>query len=398
LIRGPAHLAAAAVLAAACGAVGAQSKQDKQDKQDELRELRSRIEAIRKELGAAEGARTEAADALRESETAISEANRSLRDLAAQRDRLRSELARLAAESRAARGSLDERQAQLARALRARYAERDVGALRLVLSGDDPQRIARSLVYHAHLARAQADLIGRTRADLGRLQELEQAAREKASDLAAVEARARAERDALVAQAAERRKVLVRHADQIRKQRRDLESAQRNESRLARLLDALARALPKPAPPRPPQGRPAPGPDAPAVGSFGALKGRLPVPVRGELAGRFGTPQQAGPSSKGIFLRAPTGADVKAVAGGRVVFADWMRGYGNLLILDHGDGYLSIYGNNESVLKRVGDAVHAGEAVATVGATGGNEASGLYFETRFQGRPFDPVPWLQSSR
>jgi septal ring factor EnvC (AmiA/AmiB activator) len=120
--------------------------------------------------------------------------------------------------------------------------------------------------------------------------------------------------------------------------------------------------------------------------------------VRGELAGRFGTPQQAGPSQKGIFLRAAAGADVKAVAGGRVVFADWLRGYGNLLILDHGDGYLTIYGNNESVLRRVGDAVHAGDPVATVGASGGGETSGLYFEARFQGRPFDPVPWLQPSR
>jgi septal ring factor EnvC (AmiA/AmiB activator) len=387
-----ARLLAATALAAAGGAALAQSQQD------DLRELRSRMEALKREIAAAEGAQAEAADALRESEIAISEANRSLRELAAQRERLRAELARLAADSRTARGSLDERQSQLARALRARYVEGDLGAVRLILSGDDPQRIARALVYHAHLARAQAELIERARADLGRLNSLESAAGAKAAELAAVDVRARAERDALVTQAAERRKVMARHADQIRKQRRDLESAQRNEVRLARLVEALARALPKPAPPRTPEARPARGADAPAVGAFGALKGRLPPPVRGELAGRFGTPQQAGPSQKGIFLRAAAGADVKAVAGGRVVFADWLRGYGNLLILDHGDGYLTIYGNNESVLRRVGDAVHAGDPVATVGASGGGETSGLYFEARFQGRPFDPVPWLQPSR
>ena len=112
---------------------------------------------------------------------------------------------------------------------------------------------------------------------------------------------------------------------------------------------------------------------------------------------RFGAQQQAAsPSPKGIFVRAPAGAGVQAVAGGRVVFADWMRGYGNLLIVDHGDDYLSIYGNNEAVLKRVGDAVHAGDVVATVGTSGGNESAGLYFELRHQGRAFDPVPWLQS--
>jgi septal ring factor EnvC (AmiA/AmiB activator) len=97
-----------------------------------------------------------------------------------------------------------------------------------------------------------------------------------------------------------------------------------------------------------------------------------------------------------VFFRAPEGDEVHAVAAGRVVFADWLRGYGNLLILDHGDDYLSVYANNESVLKRVGDAVHAGDAVATVGASGGNESSGLYFELRHQGRAFDPAPWLRS--
>jgi septal ring factor EnvC (AmiA/AmiB activator) len=119
------------------------------------------------------------------------------------------------------------------------------------------------------------------------------------------------------------------------------------------------------------------------------------MPVRGEVANRYGSgTSDRSPSSKGLFFRAPAGTDVRAVAAGRVVFADWMRGYGNLLILDHGDGYLSIYGNNESVLRRVGDQVHAGDAVATVGSSGGNDSSGLYFEARFQGRAFDPLPWL----
>ena len=387
------RLLAATLLAFAGGPVRAQLQQE------ELRELRGRIEALRSELAAAEGAQAGAADTLRASETAISETNRSLRELAAERERLRAELARLAADSRAVEGSLEERQSQLARALRARYIEGDAGALRLILSGEDPNRIARALVYHGHLARAQAEVVERTRADLGRSRSLELATRENAAGLAAVEARARGERDALVAQVAERRKILARDAEQIRRQRRDLEVAQRNESHLARLVEALARAPPKPAPRRNPEARPVPAPDAPAVGSFGALKGRLPLPVRGELAGRFGTPQQAGSglSAKGIFVRAASGTDVRAVATGRVVFADWMRGYGNLLILDHGEGYLTIYGNNESVLKRVGDGVHAGDPVATVGASGGNETSGLYFEVRFQGRPFDPVPWLLSS-
>lgn len=367
-----------------------------QPRDDELRELRGRIEALKMELAAAEGARAEAADALRESETAISEANRALRELGAERDALGKELGRLGGDSRALKATLEARQAQLGRALQARYLDGEGGYLRLILSGDDPQRVARALVYQTYLARAQAELIRETREDLARLAALESGTREKAARLAGVEAKARAERDVLVARAAERRQVLARHADQIRKQRRDLETAQRNEARLAKIVAALSRPAPKPAPRAEERPTRRPGPDVPATGAFGALKGRLPYPVRGELLTRFGASETAAaPSTKGVFIRAPGGADVKAIATGRVVFADWMRGYGNLLIVDHGDGYLSIYGNNESVLRRVGDAVHAGDAVATVGASGGGEASGLYFETRYQGRPFDPVPWLR---
>jgi septal ring factor EnvC (AmiA/AmiB activator) len=379
-------LVLAALLPAVDGGAAAESPSE-----DELKALRGRIERLRKELAASEGARAEAADELRESETAISEANRSLRELAAERDRLRAEAARLTAESRAVRAALDARQSQLARLVQARYVQSDRGMLRALLSGDDPQAISRRLVYETYVSRAQADLIRGAREELARLAGLEAAARAKGAERAAVEARARAEREALRRRAAERREVVARIAGDVRKARRDLDVAQKNEARLARLVQELARAV------RPPPRPGAERPGAPAIGVFGKLKGRLPAPVRGELAVRYGTPQQvASPSPKGVFFRAPEGDEVHAVAAGRVVFADWLRGYGNLLILDHGDDYLSIYANNESVLRRVGDAIHAGDVVATVGASGGNESSGLYFELRHRGRAFDPVPWLKS--
>jgi len=385
LIR-PAACIAFAALAATAGHAPAQNPSA-----DELKALRSRIERLRNDLAASEGARAEAADELRASETAISEANRSLRELAAERDRLRAELARITAESQAVRASLAARRSQLARLVQARYVEHDRGALRSLLSGDDPQAIARRFAYESFVSRAQAALIGEARAELARLAGLEAAARAKGEERAAVEARARAERETLRKTAAERREVLARISGEVSKARRDLAVAQKNEARLARLVEELARVV-RP-PPRPGAARPG----APAAGAFGKLKGRLPAPVRGELAVRYGTPQHAAsPSPKGVFFRAAEGDEVHAVAAGRVVFAEWLRGYGNLLIVDHGDDYLSIYGNNESVLRRVGDAVHAGEAVATVGASGGNESSGLYFELRHQGRPFDPVPWLRS--
>ena len=127
---------------------------------------------------------------------------------------------------------------------------------------------------------------------------------------------------------------------------------------------------------------------------FSSLKGKLKLPVRGELANRFGsTREDSGVSWKGLFIKAAEGADVKSVASGRVVFADWMRGFGNLIIVDHGGGYMSLYGNNQAVLKHEGDEVSAGDTIAAVGNSGGNESNGLYYELRNQSRPFDPLSW-----
>jgi len=117
--------------------------------------------------------------------------------------------------------------------------------------------------------------------------------------------------------------------------------------------------------------------------------------VIGELANRYGSPRaDSGLSWKGLFIAARDGQEVRAVAPGRVVFADWLRGFGNLIILDHRGGYMSLYGNNDSLYREVGDEVKVGDPIAAVGATGGNSQTGLYFELRFQGKPFDPLSWV----
>ncbi|MDP3087686.1 MAG: peptidoglycan DD-metalloendopeptidase family protein, partial [Methylotenera sp.] len=109
---------------------------------------------------------------------------------------------------------------------------------------------------------------------------------------------------------------------------------------------------------------------------------------------RFGASREdSGVSWKGLFIKANEGAEVKSVASGRVVFADWLRGFGNLVIVDHGDGYMSLYGYNQAILKQAGEVVRSGDAIASVGNSGGNEANGVYYELRLQSRPFDPLTW-----
>ncbi|MCG6874709.1 MAG: peptidoglycan DD-metalloendopeptidase family protein [Betaproteobacteria bacterium] len=361
-----------------------------------LEQLRSRIEQAQKDLAAAESAHSEATDQLRESETAISEANRSLRDLAQRQRQARAALRELASDSRKMRDQIEAREEQVGTLVRAHYFTGDQRLLKLLLSGDDPNRIARSLAYYEYVFRAQTALISELRDRMDEIASLEQRSREGAAALAELERQAQAERAKLVATAAERRKVLATISREISGQRRQIQTLQRDEKRLARLVDELAKALrsvPAPPPSSRPRNERVPG--AGDVGPFSRAKGQLRLPVRGELAGRFGAPRQGSSLTwKGVLILAPEGEEVRAVASGRVVFADWMRGFGNLLILDHGENYLTIYGYNEALLKKVGEPVHAGDVIATVGATGGAGTSGLYFEIRHEGKPFDPLTWV----
>lgn len=333
-------------------------------------------------------------DALRDSERAISDANRALRALETEGRGAQAELARLAARQKALEASLGRQQAALGRILAARYAAGAPEAIKIALSGENPSDVARRLHYLAELSRATAQLLRELRAGLAEAAEVRRAAEERGRRLEAIEAQRRADRDKILAERRERRRILDRVSTEIRKSRRQMQTLVVDERRLARLVEEIGRVL---------AARPGAGyarvEKVPELGSlagpFSAQRGKLRLPVRGELIGRYGTPRNQGPAGKnGVFIRAPEGQQVRSVAAGQVVYADWMRGFGNLLIVDHGEAYLSIYANNESLLKQTGDPVAAGEAIATVGASGGNEQSGLYFELRHLGKAFDPLRWV----
>jgi len=360
--------------------------------QAELEALHNRIEALKKNLAGAEENRSEASDALRASEHGVSEANRVLHNIGLQQRSVRTDLVRVDGQARALETNIAAQQGQLGRILAMRYASGQQDYLRLLLSGRDPNQTARDLRYYGYISRAQADFIRALRNNLAGLAQLAREARDKGAELAGLEAQQREGRKELIAQQAERRKVLSRLATQIRSQHREITSLQRDEARLSRLVEELAKVIS----PRPSGRRNEKLPEAGRDASvFAALKGKLRLPARGELINRYGSPRSdSGLSWKGLFIRSASGQEVRAVATGQVVFAEWMRGFGNLLIIDHGQSYLTIYGNNEALLKQVGDTVRAGDAVATVGNSGGNPESGLYFEIRYQGKAFDPLRWV----
>ena len=298
--------------------------------------------------------------------------------------------------------ALDAQQEALGRLLAARAVAGLAGGapdfLRLALSGEDLADAARKLHYLTYVSRDAARMIDTHRAGLAELARLKSDSEDKARELATIEARGRADRAQLLAERREHRRLLERIAGEIRGAKKRIQALVADESRLARLVEEIGKLLA--ARPGAGYGRADSVPDPAAgvefTGLFSSLKGRLRLPVRGELTSRFGGQRTAGTASaKGVFIRAPEGEPVRAVAPGRVVYSDWMRGFGNLLIIDHGESFLSIYGNNESLLKQTGDAVRLGEPLATVGQSGGNEDSGLYFELRHLGKPFDPLSWVK---
>jgi len=347
--------------------------------EENLKALRGRIEKLAEEVRRSELSQRESRDALRDSERAISNANRALARSAAEARQVRAEAGRIRERRDSLHTQISKREAAIERMLVAWSASGAPDALRVVLSGDDPADLGRKLHYLGAISRAAAALVAEQRAALAELERLGGEARLRAERLRAIEQASRAERDKVLAERRERQRVLATLGADIRKNRREIQALKADEARLARVVEALARAA-----------------ASTMAEPFSALRGKLRLPVRGELTGRYGAPRgAAGMVAKGVFIRAPGGQPVRAIARGQVVYADWMRGFGNLLILDHGESYLSIYANNESLLKEPGDAVAPGEPIATTGSSGGNEETGLYFEMRHLGRAFDPLSWVK---
>lgn len=362
--------------------------------QDELDDLRKRISALQQDFDKTSESKSEAADALRESERTISTSNRKLSELALQQTAANRSLEQLHKQSAQLDRDMQDEQALLSKLLYQQYLGGRQEYLKLLLNNHDPNQVARELKYYDYIARSRAVWLKSLRGSLLKLQAVAAETKQKSQEIAALQSEAKLQRQRLEKEKRSRQQTLEKFAKQLKQQRREMGRLQRDENRLTQLVDKLAKMLSHPKtrslahndklPDNTFDGRP-----------FSSLKGKLALPVRGDISNKFGAPR---PDStvlwKGLFLRAAADQSVKAVAAGRVVFADWLRGFGNLLIVDHGNGYMSLYGNNETLLKQVGDTLRGGDIIAAVGNSGGNEESGLYFELRHEGNPLDPMKWI----
>jgi len=360
----------------------AQRKAQEAEAAKKLADVRAQIKSLTEQQRASTGERDEATRALREKELALAAVAKDVRaldeKLVAQQQRLDD----LGHERAALETKLAARKADLATLLRSAYALGNHEELKLLLQQDDVAAIARVLAYHRYFQRAQVERIDALRGEMRHLVEVEDSIHAASAELAATRQARNAEGARLETERAEREKLVAGLEGKLKMQGAQIASLGRNETELSSLLERLRDVFAD----IPQQIR--------GEESFAARRGRLRWPLQGRIVSAFGS-DDGGRRSSGVLLAAKSGTPVRAISHGRVAFADWLRGYGLVIIVDHGDGYLSLYGCNETLLKDVGDWVDADDTIATSGASGGQKTPGLYFELRAKGQAIDPRAWMR---
>ncbi len=388
---------------------------------ESLSNIHERIEKLKKDLDQTKEAHADVADALKKSEKAISETNRKLFEIKQDHQKYSETLQSLQHQKSSLETTLSQQQSQLSKQLYQQYVHGETQYLPIILDAKNPSEISRQLQYLSYVGHARSDLIESMQNNLGKVTKLNEETASTLKQVAELKNQQEAARQNLEKEKENKAKVLETLSSKIDAQRNEISKLKRDEKNLSDLVERLAKAaqtkaIPKKSPastsksdqpsvatrteekvPSQPitvaknETLPSAGFDG---GNFSALRGKLHLPVRGEISNRFGaTREDTGVTWKGLFIRSPEGSEVKSIANGKIVFADWMRGFGNLLIIDHGDGYMSLYGNNQALLRKMGDTVKAGDTIASVGNSGGNETAGLYYELRKQSKPFDPMSW-----
>ena len=381
-------LSVAAVIALATCAEGAAATEGAPEesigqRESELAALRAHIDTAKLEETALRDERDALLADLESADQRIGDLTRRLRDLGQQLGAQQARLKTLSADQAKARARLAEERAALSRQLRAVFVGGRQDRLQLWLKQEDPATASRMAGYYDYFYGRRAAQVAAVRDAASQLDAAEAALRIEAAELAALQARAGAERADLEGMRDLRRNAVDALAARLQEQGQTLASLRRDETRLQRLLEELRQAVER-LPTDRPRGRP-----------FAERRGQLPWPAAGEVAARFGEPRTTSMTWDGILIAAPAGAEVRAIHRGRVAFADWLRGFGLLLILDHGDGYMSLYGHNDSLLKETGEWVEAGEVVSVAGSSGGTADVGVYFAIRHRGQALDPASWCR---
>lgn len=385
----------------------------------EREEVRRKLDALKREINTTSNEKQKAANALTQLQKQVEQTQSRLAVLDQDRKTLEAGIHKLSNQELQLKAELENTQSRLAQVMRNQYRRVEVNPTQAWLAGKSASEAARESYWYERVSGAERDLAAQQASQARELQAIRLGLEKKQDRLENTILEQNKSQRELVAQREERSQIIADLNSKLQSQELERKRLQRDESRLSNVITELTRAIEEAkrkqalAEAQQQKARGQTGknnktpsntessvrPPMPSTGEFAKLKGRLVLPVEGTLVGQFGQTRSKdgqGPSWKGIFISTQAGQGVRAVSAGRVVFSEWLRGFGEIVIIDHGDQFLSVYGNNGKLLKRPGDSVKAGEIIAETGNSSGNLDTGLYFELRHQGQPFDPVSWTKS--
>ncbi|QPG64821.1 murein hydrolase activator EnvC [Pseudomonas sp. BIGb0427] len=401
--------------------------------QQQLDATRQDIAELKKMLGKLQEEKSGVQKDLRSTETDIGKLEKQVEALQLELKKTEGELERLDTEKKKLQSARIEQQRLIAIQARSAYQNGREEYLKLLLNQQNPEKFARTLTYYDYLSQARLTQLRNFNETLRQLANVEKDINLQQAQLLAQQGTLDSQRQELEKVRTERKEVLAKLNNDVKARDQKLQAREQDQADLSKVLKTIEETLARQAreaeearqkallaaqeaekqrqrealaanssdAPKKPKALPGPLVSSSGEtfgGAFSAARGKLPWPVNGRLLARFGETRGDDSRAKwdGVMISASQGSQVRAVHGGRVVFADWLRGAGLLVILDHGNGYLSLYGHNQSLLKSAGDVVKAGEAISTVGNSGGQDSSGLYFAIRQQGRPSDPAQWCRA--
>ncbi|ATI02146.1 MULTISPECIES: murein hydrolase activator EnvC [Cycloclasticus] len=353
------------------------------EKKKQLALLRERMQLVEKNIALTQQSKTKEEKALKQLDKRLAESSKRLRLLNEKLDETDKKIKQLRAQQARLKEQTKVQKQLLAEQLKSAYLMGKQQRVKMLLNQQHPDRMSRVIQYYDYFNQARLDNVTALDAGIKKLIDVEVALDDQLSELATFIDAKKTENEQLMAAKSQRKKVLAQLGKEMKSAADELAELKENEKRLTTLLASIRQVII----------------DTPVLAQqnkpFKSLKGRLPWPIKGSIRKRFGSARQSG-RYDGVVIAASEGTAIKAISHGRVVYADWLRGYGLLIIVDHGSNYMSLYAFNEGLYKEVGDWVEAGEMIATVGVSGGQQKAGLYFSIRKNGKPVNPIQWCRA--
>jgi len=368
-----------------CIAVGifpasADSTVTQQDAETELTGIQKMIRLLSSRLSSARSKKNTVQEQLQKAELAIGELVTELRKIEGRRQRQQKQLKNLRRQREEQNKALLAQRQDLARQIRTSYAMGRQDYLKILLNHEDPSALARTLTYYGYFNQARAARIEAIRSQIERIHTLKGEIDRETTVLEGLKRAKIKAKSSMEEHSRKRKDALAKLSLEIARDDQRLAYFQQDKNRLEKLINKLKQAFTH----------------FPNQQPFYKRRGHLHWPTAGPIRHDFGTKRSLGNLTwQGVLIAAKAGQPIHAISHGRVIFADWLRGFGLLLIIDHGNGYMSLYGHNQSLYKEAGDLIQPGEVIASVGNSGGNTENGLYFEIRHQGFPQNPAYWCR---